>query len=222
MTKDNLKTFVERWDGTRPIEVPLPAAAAANEIPKSPSSARVTTKVDDKEKKAKQPKEPKKGGHGRTKNNDVAKSSDFIAPTRSDNDSLLTPNGTPPVPAPATQVPANAAAALNGDIGKATTDPKPAKSEHSVAGAAQKDKSINITKNLLEQLDQIQIKSPTQKQDSTSAEKASSNGMDFLTVENGVSNSATPTSSALSSRGEQNGYCMSSDPFIGCWATLPA
>lgn len=63
LTKDNLKSFVERWDGSQPVQIPNSSGATATPQPKKLSSQSYTTD-----------------------NSDARESSDFITPWRDGND----------------------------------------------------------------------------------------------------------------------------------------
>lgn len=212
MTKDNLKTFVERWDGSQPVEIPKPTTKKTGELkPTAQSSALKSSSSLAKLKPPKEAKPLKKqtkqssSNDPKTNNNEVAKPSGFITPARLDNDCSFAPTGV-------------AAAILQREQptlvnGRDNGSLKP------VAGTRedQKKKTItkgesvapveesgtprnNITKNLLDQLDQIKIKPTDGKLGQT--DKTTVNGVNYLQVDNNLATSPSPSNSALSSRGE--------------------
>lgn len=197
VAKDNLKTFVDRYDGSNPVKIPKsPSFATLKPVsqPKKSSSTSSLSKYKTKEAAKKQEK---------MDNNDVGKSSDFITPARNDNDSIppVIPNQKP------SELPGKLGAPLKQKKIYANVEEKKAsKTKETTSKSIAKDDEVqvgrNITKNLLDQLDQIQIKPPSPTPTNNPNDKTAANGVNYLQVDNNLpTTSATNGGSALSSRG---------------------
>lgn len=214
MTKDNLKTFVERWDGSQPVEIPKPTgelkppsttlkSASMSSLAKLKPPKETTTKPTKKSSSSNSSTDSKRN------NNEVAKPSGFISPARIDNDSSSAPTGVAAIPKQE-QPTASVNGRDNGTVKAAATQEDQKKNKTITKGdsVAQVDESgtprNNITKNLLDQLDQIKIKPTDGKLGQT--EKTTVNGVNYLRVDNNLAATSTSPSSssnsALSSRGE--------------------
>lgn len=197
MTKDNLKSFVERWDGSQPVEIPKPDFDV--KAPKPNNAARAAAATDSKEPKkslstsslgkSKLGKETTSTKNSKRNNEKtVGKSSDFITHEGVDNDTS---------PAPSENADRNSLpVAANDNGGTKITNCDAGQVSDNDSGFS----SRNITKSLLDQLDQIQIKATEHQQPPKEGQNQQlANGVNYLKVDN-ILESSTP-SSTLSSRG---------------------
>lgn len=176
------------------------------EIPKTSHGAPVTTSTSAitlktcsaKHKKSsstsslasKAAEKSKKRATTATSNNDAGESSDFITPTRNDNDSQPPETGEMMTSSRKQEETPGTAGELHGNNVE----------EDLIRDDLDQPSNSNITKNLLEQLEQIEIKAAVLPATKSEHNARVANGVNYLQVDN---NSTTSTpSSTFSSRGE--------------------
>lgn len=189
ITKDNLKTFVERWDGSQPVGIPMPSEESTLKPTAKPKKSSSTSSLSHAE-----------GGNSKkktaptTNNGVVGESSDFITPPRDDDD--LEPSRTSPNHKQE-QLPGAKAKGMM-QVANGVQDVAREKEITRDSDVVQVTSPGNITKHLLEQLDQIEIKSgPKTKKEQTDK---TVNGVNYLQVGDNLATS-TPSSTS-SSRGK--------------------
>lgn len=192
VAKDNLKTFVERYDGSNPVEIPKSPSLATLKPAAPPKKSSSTSSLA--KYKGSTTKPPTK--QAKTDNNDVGKSSDFSTPARNDNDSIPP---VIPIQKPS-EVPGKGIAVVKKKKSGASNDKDVPRSKEASSRSSENgvpEASGNITKNLLDQLDQIKITATTNHK----PDDKTTNGVNYLQVNNNLPTSTSNGSSALSSRG---------------------
>lgn len=163
---------------------------------KSSSTSSLGVELDVKKGATKAEKSEKRATTT-TSNNDAGESSDFITPTRNDNDSQATETGKMMTSSHKQEPPPGAA--READAGELHGNPVQER-EDTIKDDLDQASSNNITKNLLEQLEQIEIKAAVLPATKSGHNARAANGVNYLQVDN---NSTTSTpSSTFSSRGE--------------------
>lgn len=214
LTKDNLKSFVERWDGGASQTVEIPRLLTAEPSSSGSSSGR-PKKSSSTSSLAKAKRKKEEAAATASNHNDVSESSDFITPTGNNNDSQeqqreATPNhsGWEQQKDEEKQEELPGAAAV--ETGKQKIVNDSVASSHAEQPPAPTTSNNPITKDLLAQLEQIEIHSPSKKQPPQErVERTSVNGTNYLQVDGNLATSSPASNSPISSRGELNSgsYC---------------